>query len=294
MNYIDHLERIGTLSFRIILGIRGATMDQLLTGATLEIETRDLPSLKHRKVIITAGPSGIRHAIACIIHKQGAQIAICDVDTPALKNAKFAMEVCFAFQADETDMKAFFSAVSHDFGGLDALVNNAGIAGPTGKIEQHSVVEWCRRLYICLIGQFLCARQAVPLIKANGGRCLVNIISAASKQGYAFRTPYSAAKFSLIGLTESLAKELEPDIICVNAIIPGIVQGGRVDNVIRAHAAEAGVSFKKMAAEYMKGVSLRRMVNPNDVASSIGHLLSGFGKNISGQSLFVDGNVETL
>ena len=151
--------------------------------------------------------------------------------------ATLEMEVCFAFQKDETDVKAFFSAVSQDFGGLDALINNAGIVGPTGKIEQLFVVLWRRRLYICLTGQFLCARQAILLIKANGCGCLVNMELAASKQGYAFRTPYAAAKFSVIGLTESLAKELGPDNICFNAILPGMVQGGLMDNLIRARAA---------------------------------------------------------
>lgn len=272
-------------------------MVRLSKGVTLENEIGDLPGLKGRKVVVTAGASGIGYAIARFLHEQGAQIAICDVDTTTLKNAEFSMEGCFAFQADvsdETDVKAFFAAVSQDFGGLDALVNNAGIAGPTGKIEQLSIVEWRRCLDICLTGQFLCARQAVPLIKSNGGGCLVNMGSAASKHGYAFRTPYAAAKFGVIGLTESLAKELGPDNIRVNAILPAIVEGPRMDNVIRARAAETGVSFKDMADEYMKKVSLRRMVSPDDIASSVGYLLSEFGKNISGQSLAVDGNVETL
>ncbi len=255
------------------------------------------PGLNGSKIVITAGASGIGYAIARFLYGQGAQIAICDIDTAALENAKSEMEGCIALQADvsdETDVEAFFRAVSQDFGGLDALINNAGIAGPTGKIEKLSVSEWRRCLDICLTGQFLCARQAVPLIKASGGGCLVNMGSAASKHGYAFRTPYAAAKFGVIGLTESLAKELGPDNIRVNAILPGIVEGPRMDNVIRARAAEKGVSFDDMADEYMKMVSLRRMVSSEDVASSVGYLLSSCGKNISGQSLAVDGNVESL
>ena len=98
----------------------------------------------------------------------------------------------------------------------------------------------------------------------------------------------------MIGLTESLAKELGPDNIRVNAVLPGIVEGPRMENVIRARAVETGVSHKEMTDEYMKKVSLRRMVSPDDVASSVGYLLSDFGNNISGQSLAVDGNVETL
>jgi NAD(P)-dependent dehydrogenase (short-subunit alcohol dehydrogenase family) len=98
----------------------------------------------------------------------------------------------------------------------------------------------------------------------------------------------------VIGLTESLAKEFGPDNIRINAILPRIVERPRMDNVIRARAAETGVSFKDMADEHMKRVSLRRMVSPGDIASSVDYLLSEFGKNISGQSLAVDGNIETL
>ncbi|MEK9641679.1 MAG: SDR family oxidoreductase [Paracoccaceae bacterium] len=272
-------------------------MDKLSESVAQEAETVCLPGLRQKKVVITAGASGIGFSIARFLHAQGAQIAICDVDDNALENAKIHLTGCFALRADvsdEADVDVFFNAVAKNFGGLDALINNAGIAGPTGKIEELSVAEWRRCIDICLTGQFLCARQAVPLIKANGGGCLVNMGSAASKHGYAFRTPYASAKFGVIGLTESLAKELGPDNIRVNAVLPGIVEGPRMENVIRARAAETGVSHEEMTDEYMKKVSLRRMVSPDDVASSVGYLLSDFGNNISGQSLAVDGNVETL
>ena len=272
-------------------------MDKLSESVAQEAETVCLPGLRQKKVVITAGASGIGFSIARFLHAQGAQIAICDVDDNALENAKTHLTGCFALRADvseEADVDVFFNAVAKNFGALDALINNAGIAGPTGKIEELSVEEWRRCIDICLTGQFLRARKAVPLIKANGGGCLVNMGSAASKHGYAFRTPYASAKFGVIGLTESLAKELGPDNIRVNAVLPGIVEGPRMENVIRARAAETGVSHEEMTDEYMKKVSLRRMVSPDDVASSVGYLLSDFGNNISGQSLAVDGNVETL
>ena len=263
----------------------------------MENETRSLPGLKFRTVVIKVSANGIEYEVHSFLHRQSAQIAIFYVDTAALKNKRFAMEQSFVFPAriaDGANLKAFFTAVLQDYGGLDAIASNSRIKGTIGELEQLSVIDWSRCLEICLTGQFLCARQAVPLIKSNGGGCLVNMGSAASKHGYAFRTPYAAAKFGVIGLTESLAKELGPDNIRVKAILPGIVEGPRMDNVIRARAAETGVSFKDMADEYMKKVSLRRMVSPDDIASSVRYLLSEFGKNISGQSLAVDGNVETL
>lgn len=256
-----------------------------------------LPGLAGRRVVITAGAGGIGFAIARRLHEQGARVAICDVDGHALKRASDALGGCIAEQADVSDdaaVVAFFERVSDGLGGLDALVNNAGIAGPTGNLEDLSPDEWRRCIDICLTGQFLCARQAIPMIKASGGGALVNMASAAAKHGYAYRTPYSAAKFGVIGLTQSLAKELGPDNIRVNAVLPGIVEGPRMDGVIRARAEATGVSFDAMREEYLKNISLRRMVSPNDVATTVAFLISDLGANLSGQSLAVDGNVETL
>ena len=132
------------------------------------------------------------------------------------------------------------------------------------------------------------------MIKKNGGGALVCMGSAASKHGYAYRTPYSAAKFGVIGLTQSLAKELGPDNIRVNAVLPGIVEGPRMERVIRDRAEATGVSYDAMQDEYLKNISLRRMVSLDDVAATVAFLISDAGANLSGQSLAVDGNVETL
>ena len=132
------------------------------------------------------------------------------------------------------------------------------------------------------------------MLKSAGGGSVVNMSSAAGRHGYAFRTPYSAAKFGVIGFTQSLAKELGPDNIRVNAILPGIVEGPRMTGVIRARAEQVGVSYEEMETEYLSRVSLRRMVSPDDVAAMIAFLLSDAGANVSGQSIGVDANVETL
>ena len=132
------------------------------------------------------------------------------------------------------------------------------------------------------------------MLKAAGGGSIVSMASAAAKHGYAYRTPYSSAKFGVIGLTQSLAKELGPDNIRVNAILPGIVEGPRMDGVIRDRAAATGVSFDEMRDVYLKNISMRRMVSPDDVAATAAFLISDAGANLSGQSLAVDGNVVTL
>ena len=132
------------------------------------------------------------------------------------------------------------------------------------------------------------------MIRKAGGGSIVNMSSAAGRFGYAFRTPYAAAKWGVIGFTQSLAKELGPDNIRVNAILPGIVKGQRMDRVIAARAKQLGVSHKEMEKRYLERVSLRRMVTHEDIAETVMFLLSGAGANISGQSIGVDGNVESL
>lgn len=256
-----------------------------------------LPGLSGKKVVITAGASGIGFSIARFLQVQGAKIAICDVDVNALQKASKELEGCIAVEADVSDdaaVDAFFDAVQDSFGELDALVNNAGIAGPTGNLEDLAPDDWRRCIDICLTGQFLSARRAIPMIKANGGGALVNMASAAAKHGYAYRTPYSAAKFGVIGLTQSLAKELGPDNIRVNAVLPGIVEGPRMEKVIRDRAEAAGIGYAAMKDDYLKNISMRRMVTPDDVAATVAFLISDAGANLSGQSLAVDGNVETL
>jgi NAD(P)-dependent dehydrogenase (short-subunit alcohol dehydrogenase family) len=134
----------------------------------------------------------------------------------------------------------------------------------------------------------------VPLLKAAGGGAIVNMSSAAGRHGYPYRTPYSAAKFGVIGLTQSLAKELGPAGIAVNAILPGVVEGPRIESVIRARAAQLGLSTAEMEKQYLEKVSLRRMVSAEDVAQMVLFLVSPLGRNVSGQSIGVCGNVETL
>ncbi len=256
-----------------------------------------LGGLRDQRVLVTAGGSGIGYAIAATLAGLGARVAICDISQSLLSEAQNSISLAHATLADvsrEEDVDRMFAEVATSLGGLDALINNAGIAGPTGGVDEISTDDWRRCIDICLTGQFLCARRAVPMLKASGGGSIVNMSSAAGKHGYAFRTPYSAAKFGVIGLTQSLAKELGPHAIRVNAILPGIVEGPRIENVISNRAKQLGISHEEMTERYLENVSLRRMVSPYDVATMVAFLLSNAGINISGQSLGVDGNVETL
>lgn len=256
-----------------------------------------LPGLKGRRVAITAGAGGIGLCIARLLAEQGARLAICDVDETALAAARADLCAEVAVIADVSDdakVQDFFDAIAARMGGLDALVNNAGIAGPTGGVEEITAADWRRCIDVCLTGQFLCAHHAVPMLKAAGGGAIVSMSSAAGRFGYAYRTPYAAAKWGVIGLTQSLAKELGPDNIRANAILPGIIEGPRIEGVIAARAAQMGVSVSEMRDRYVSRISMRRMTPPEDVAWMAAFLISDAGRNLSGQSFPVDGNVEDL
>ena len=255
------------------------------------------PILAGTRAVVTAGASGIGRAIADALIAHGARVHICDVSEEFLFEFRNAHPDAGASRADvssEADVERLFLEAANRLGGLDVLVNNAGIAGPTGGVEEISPAEWRRTIDVCLTGQFLCTHFAVPLLKAAGGGAIINMSSAAGRFGYAFRTPYSAAKWGVIGLTQSLAKELGPANIRVNAVLPGIVAGARMEGVIAARATQLGVSYPEMEKIYLDRISLRRMVTADDVAATVLFLASSAGQNISGQSLGVCGNVESL
>ena len=249
------------------------------------------------RVLVTAGASGIGRATADLLIARGAKVHICDVSDAFLADFRRAHADAHVTKADvssDGDVARLFAELKSTLGGLDALVNNAGVAGPTGATEEIEPQDWRRTIDVCLTGQFLCAHHGVPMLKEAGGGAIVNLSSSAGRFGYAFRTPYSAAKWGVVGLTQSLAKELGPHNIRVNAILPGIVDGPRMTGVIEARARQMSVSYEAMEKTYLDRVSLRRMVTAGDVAASIAYLLSPAGHNLSGLSLSVDGNVETL
>lgn len=250
-----------------------------------------------QRVLITAGAGGLGATIAEAFIEAGAEVAICDLDEAALKRFLRRHPAAIALKADvadEAQVGALFDEVEERFGGLDVLVNNAGISGPTGPIDSLPVNEVRRTLEIDLMSQFLTTGRAVPLLRASAAGAIINISSVAGRLGYPLRTPYAAAKWGIVGLTASLARELGPNGVRVNAILPGPVRGERMDRVIRERADAEGLSFGEMEEQYLSRISLRRMVGPEDVANLALYLCSEAGANISGQAISLCGNVETL
>jgi NAD(P)-dependent dehydrogenase (short-subunit alcohol dehydrogenase family) len=248
------------------------------------------------RAVVTAGAGGIGRAIAEALVEAGATVHVGDVDVASVDAFAAAGPGRSGAVCDVSDpaaVDALMEGALHRMGGLDVLVNNAGIAGPTGRIDEIEPDDWKRTVDVNLDGQFLVARRAVPALRESRGT-MINISSVAGRLGYAYRTPYAASKWGVVGLTKSLAIELGPDGVRVNAILPGIVEGPRIDRVIAARAEALGISFEEMRERYLDKVSLRRMVTPEDVAATCLFLCSPAGATISGQAISVCGNVETL
>jgi len=248
------------------------------------------------RVLVTAGAAGIGRAIAETFADHGAQVHICDIDEGALAECHRALKATqtLADVARLADVERLFADVKRHLKGLDVLVNNAGIAGPTAKIEDIAPEDWERTIAVDLNSMFYCTRLAMPLIKAAGGGSIINLSSAAGRLGFPMRTPYAAAKWGIVGFTQSLAMEAGPDHVRVNCIQPGVVEGARIGRVIAAKAKARGISEQAQRDELLAHVSMRTSVSAQDIANMALFLASPAGARISGQSLPVDGNVEKL
>ncbi len=249
------------------------------------------------RVLVTAGAGGIGLEVARAFAREGARVHVCDVDDKALgalARSDPALSASRCDVADRAQVAALFDTVGRSLGGLDCLVNNAGVAGPTGRIDEIDPAEWDRCIAVDLTGQFNCARLAVPLLRKSQNASLMNVSSLAGRLGFALRTPYAAAKWGVIGLTRSLAVELGPDRIRVNALLPGIVAGDRQKRVLETKAKARGLSFDEMEKFAFSFTSIKEYVTPQQLADLVVFVASPRGRTISGQSLSVCGDTNML
>ena len=260
----------------------------MITGAR-EPLTVDLSDLR---VAISAGAGGIGRVMADSFAACGAHVFVSDIDDAALAGCGHP-----GIRADAgvvADMEGFVDAAIATLGGLDVLVNNAGIAGPTARVEDVKPDDLDATLRIDLAAMFHCARRAIPALRASGGGSIINLSSAAGRFGFPLRSPYAAAKWGVVGFTKSLAIELGTDGIRVNAILPGLVDGPRIRAVIKAKAIAAGISENEQTDRAVMTTSLRCFVTQQDIANMALYLCSPFGATISGQAMNVDGDMQVL
>ncbi len=250
------------------------------------------------RVIVSAGAGGIGRAIAETFIVNGAKVVVSDVDETALEGFRGAFPDHPALRADagiQSEVDAFMDRALEHLDGLDVLVNNAGIAGPTAGIEHMSADDWRRTIDINLNGMFYHTRRAVPALRQaaaqHGEAWITNLASVAGRLGFANRTPYAASKWGVVGLTQSLSLELGPQGIRVNALLPGVVEGERIERVFRARAEQQGITPEEAKARGLQSVALRQMVTAQDIANMALVLCSPLGRNMAGQPLSVCGHV---
>jgi len=251
-----------------------------------------------QRVLVTAGAGGIGKCLAKSFDLGGARVHMCDTDERAveqvLNESRGSITGTIADVSDSEAVDRLFDDVRSVLGGLDVLINNAGIEGPIGPVEAISPQAWRRTIEVNLNGQFLCARSAVPLLKSAGGGCIINMASTAGLGGCPNRSPYVASKWAVIGLTKTLAMELGVFGIRVNAVCPGSVEGERIRRVMKADAEALGKSVEEVQANYVAGNSMRTLIQPEEIASLVRFLCAESSTHITGQALSIDGHTETL
>lgn len=251
--------------------------------------------MEQKRAVISAAGSGIGRAIAEALLADGWQIFACDRDAAALAELATVqgdLLCAVADVADPASVEAFYAGIDD---GIDLLVNNAGIAGPTAPLDQQPIDGWRETIDVNLNGAFYMARHAIPLLRLRApGASIINMASNAALFGCPLRSPYVASKWALIGLTKTLAMELGPEGIRVNAICPASVEGPRIERVIAADAAARGMTPQQVEAEYKSQSSLRTFARPEDIVAMVRFLASPAGERISGQSIAIDGHTESL
>ncbi|MEM7016284.1 MAG: SDR family oxidoreductase [Pseudomonadota bacterium] len=246
--------------------------------------------------LVTAGAAGIGQVIADTLLETGYAVHVCDVNEAAIHEFLTAYPTASATIADVSkvdDVDRLFADLQANHGGLDLLVNNAGIAGPTAAIEDIEPEAWEHTLAVDLNGIFYVTRKATPLLKASSG-VIVNMASNAGLFGCPLRSPYVAAKWAIIGLTKTWAMEMGPAGVRVNALCPGSVNGPRIDGVIERDALQRDMSAQAIRDVYQRQNSMRTFVDPEEIADMVKFLASDAGRHISGQAIAIDGHTEGL
>lgn len=245
--------------------------------------------------MVTGAGSGIGRAIAESFGAGGAKVHICDVAAEALEDALGANEGMHGTKADIGDPKqveTVFEEAMAWMGGLDVLVNNAGIGGPRAALEDIDYADWDRTVGVNLNGAFYCIKQATPIMKRQRSGCIINISTSSVRTGLPLRAPYVASKAGLMGLTRNVARELGPYDIRCNAILPGLIDNARGRGLVANLALEQGLTGDEADAEFRKYISMQTWIDMSEIGETAVFLASHAGRHISGQFLAVDGNVE--
>ena len=256
--------------------------------------------LKNKKIILSAGASGIGLATVKLLLSRGAFVYTCDIDKKNINklkknpyfNKKLFISECEA--SKENEVKKFYKEVSNKTKKIDGLINNIGIAGPTSPLEKIKSEDWEKTLQVNVNSHFYFTKYAIPMIKKSKHGSIVNISSTAGIDGFPNRSPYAASKWALVGITKTLAMELGKFNIRVNAICPGSVKGARMMRVIKAKAKMLNQSVRSIEKDFVSMSSLKQWVYEDDIAKMCSFLISQDSLRVSGQVISIDGNTERM
>lgn len=246
-----------------------------------------------QKVLITAGAGGIGWAIAQAFLGAGHLVHIFDIDQEAVDNVIGShpnLSGSTGNVSSEEDVARLADALGKQWGGLDVLVNNAGIAGPTAPVEQYDTAAWNAVVNVNLNGSFLVVRHMVPLLKKAGGGSILIMSSLAGRFGYANRIAYSTTKWGLVGFTKTLSLELGPHGITVNSLHPGAVKGERINQVFEGRSKLSGRSVQEEKAAALENQSVKSFTDPADIGALAVFLSGPHARTISGQQFPIDGD----
>jgi len=259
-----------------------------------------LSNLKNKRIIISAGASGIGWATAKIFLSKGANVYLCDINPKNINKIKkhpLNNKRLFVYECDaseEYDVENFFDKIRKKTKKIDALINNVGIAGPTGTIEKLKSEDWETTLKINVISHFYFTKLAIPMLKKNKSGSIINISSGAGIMGFPLRSPYAASKWAVVGMTKTLAMELGKFKIRVNAICPGTIKGDRMVRVIKEKAKFLKISKKIIEKDFVSMASMNCWIYEEDIGKMCSFLISSEGERISGQTIPIDGNATRM
>ena len=257
-------------------------------------------NLQNKKIVISAGASGIGWATTKVCLSKGAIVYLCDINNKLLNKTKKHLlhnKRLFSYEcdaSDEDEVLDFFKQLNKKTKKIDALINNVGVAGPTGTLDKLSSYDWEKTLKVNVISHFYFSKLAIPMLKKNKGGSIINISSGAGIMGFPLRSPYAASKWAVIGMTKTLAMELGKFKVRVNAVCPGTIKGDRMVRVIRDKAKFLKVSRKKVEKEFISMASMNSWIHEEDIGKMCSFLISKDGERISGQTIPVDGNAIRL
>ena len=248
-------------------------------------------TLDGKVAIITGGGTGIGEAIADMFADHGAHVVVAGRSLETINNVAGRNNgtpiVCDVSKFE--DVQALFVKAQSISGNVDILVNNAGIPGPVSPIAEVNIDQWRLCAEINLFGAMYCMREAARIMCAQKSGSIINMSSLMGIQGYPMRSAYTATKFALVGMTEAVAREVGPDNVRVNALLPGAVSGENMDRILARRAEAEGKPAEDIEREnYTDVAALKRWVAPEEVAKAALFYASDASSAVTGDKMKVD------